>query len=994
MKPNTALGMILSSAALWLWHHGIPKQQAQASTTAAPSTTQADAQSSARPVQKFGQCRTWLIWILSLLVISLGGLTLLEYWLEVSLGIDSIFFNRFLFQPNPNAVDAIAGGRMAPNTSFNFILIGGALSLLTIGQYSLFQGLSLISFLIGFLALMGHLYGATALYSAGSNTGMAVNTAGLFVLLATACLLAAADQGWMQQVNSDRAGGVLARRFIPVVLATPPLLGLLGLLLYEQLALPIKTVTALRALAGTCIFLAIVWWNTRRLNQIDAHRQQVQEELLESTRQFQAIFDQTYQFIGILLPNGTLTAVNSTALEFGGLAPADVIGKPFWQARWWTLSPETQLQLQQAIERAAQGKFVRYEVNVRGTGDAIATIDFSLKPIFDESGNVALIIPEGRDISDRKRAEEALQQFNAELEQRVAERTAEVYAANQQIHQSEARYRRLFDANIIGIEIAHVDGRIVDANEALLDLLGYSRTELEAGEIRWDQLTPPEYEAQDQAALEELVQSGVYTPFEKQYFCKNGQRVDILIGGALFETEPDLGVAFVVDISDRKRTEANLRQSEQQFRRAIENAPFPIAIHTENGDILQFSQAFLDITGYRAEQIPTIADWTRLAYGETQNVVIDDINYLYTLNQRVDEGEYPVRCQDGSERIWAFSSAPLGYRPDGQRMVISMAADVTERKQAEQEINQLNITLEQRVEERTRQVEEANKELEAFSYSIAHDLRAPLRSIQGFSLALLEDYGEQIDELGQEYMQRMVSSAEHLDTLIQDLLDYSRLGRAEIKLQPIMLDAILEGLLNELQPAVQAKQAEIRVDSPLPLVLAQRSVLTQVLTNLIENALKFTVDDAAPRITIWAEIVDEPSSSVLLSTIEPSQSQAPTPESSNGQVHEPFNGQVRSHLQSADPSPGESPHQQWIRLWIEDNGIGIEPQYQERIFRAFERLHGIEAYPGTGIGLAIVYRGVTRMGGRVGLESELGQGSRFWIELQAAEPASTASPAD
>lgn len=994
MKPNTALGMILSSIALWFYR----------TPTRSPG--------------KLGRWRTWLIRILSLLVITLGSLTLLEYQLEADLGLDSIFFNRFLLQPNLNAVDAIAGGRMAPNTSFSFMLTGGALISLTIGRYSLFQGLSLASFLIGFLALMGHLYGATALYSAGSNTGMAVNTAGLFVLLATACLLTAANQGWMRQVNSDRAGGILARRFIPVVLATPPILGLLGLLLYQRFELSVNTVTALRTLAGTCVFLGIVWWNTRSLNQIDAHRQQVQEELIESTRQFQAVFDRTYQFIGIMLPDGTLTAANSTALEFGGLTPADVVGKPFWQARWWTISPETQLQLQQAIERAAQGEFVRYEVDVRGAGDQIATIDFSLKPIFDELGNVALIIPEGRDISDRKRAEQALQQLNTELEQRVVERTAEVRTINQQI------------------------------------------------------------------------------------------------------------------------------------RRAIENAPFPIVIHAENGDIVQISQTLIDITGYTAEQIPTIADWTRLAYGHEQAVVIADINRLYKLDQRVDEGEYRVRCQDGSERIWAFSSAPLGYRPDGQRMVISMAADITRRKQAEaalakrleqqrviaqlgqlalanhdlkslfqqattqlaqlldadyckvlellpdgstlllkagvgwqaglvgratvgieessqagytlrshepvivrdlstetrfsgpplllqhhvvsgistiiegrdghpygvlgvhstryqnyspddvnvvqavanlladaiaraaaeQEINQLNITLEQRVAERTRQVQEANKELEAFSYSIAHDLRAPLRSIQGFSLALLEDYGEQIDELGQEYMQRMISSAEHLDTLIQDLLDYSRLGRAEIQLRPVALSVSVESVLHELELDIQAKQAEITVRSPLPFVLAQRNVLNQVLINLIGNSLKFTADDVVPHINIWAETITTPSASTLTSTIEPSQSlesRSPLLEAEVGSKR-----QARSHLQSTNPSPTDSYPNQWIRLWIEDNGIGIEPQYQERIFRAFERLHGVEAYPGTGIGLAIVHRGVTRMGGCVGLESEPGQGSRFWIELQ------------
>jgi signal transduction histidine kinase len=234
--------------------------------------------------------------------------------------------------------------------------------------------------------------------------------------------------------------------------------------------------------------------------------------------------------------------------------------------------------------------------------------------------------------------------------------------------------------------------------------------------------------------------------------------------------------------------------------------------------------------------------------------------------------------------------------------------------------------------------------MEAFAYSVAHDLRAPLRAIQGFSQVLIEDYGNQLDPLAQEYINRMSASAEHLDQLILDLLSYSGLNRTEIQLETISLTAIVERVVNELNLELDTKQAEILIESSLPIVKAQRSILKQVIINLVSNAIKFVEPGETPRISIWGE---------------------------EGLVNQ-FETET-----------------QWVRLWIEDNGIGISPQHQDRIFQAFERLHGIEAYPGTGIGLAIVKRGVERMGGRVGVESDLGQGSRFWIELMGAESVNT-----
>jgi signal transduction histidine kinase len=230
--------------------------------------------------------------------------------------------------------------------------------------------------------------------------------------------------------------------------------------------------------------------------------------------------------------------------------------------------------------------------------------------------------------------------------------------------------------------------------------------------------------------------------------------------------------------------------------------------------------------------------------------------------------------------------------------------------------------------ETARRLEEVNTELETFAYSVSHDLRAPMRAMQGFAQALLEDYADRLNSIGQDYAYRIVAAASHMDTLIRDLLAYSRLTRAELHLKPVPLDRVVRDALEQLKAEIEEKSAQVIVESPLPEVVGHLTTLVQVVSNLLSNAVKFVAAGVQPQVRIWA----------LASQTN-------------------------------------------VRLWVEDNGLGIAPEHQERIFNVFERLHGIETYPGTGIGLAIVRKGVERMGGRVGVESEAGRGSRFWVEL-------------
>ena len=247
------------------------------------------------------------------------------------------------------------------------------------------------------------------------------------------------------------------------------------------------------------------------------------------------------------------------------------------------------------------------------------------------------------------------------------------------------------------------------------------------------------------------------------------------------------------------------------------------------------------------------------------------------------------------------------------------------------QVHNAQTRLEDQVRARTAELEERNDELEAFGYSISHDLRAPLRAMQGFSQALLEDCGDRLDAMGREYAERIVAGAKRMDELIRDLLAYSRVSRAELKLVRVPLTPVAHSALAELSGALRARHASVHVDEPLPAVLGHPATLSQVLTNLLGNGLKFVPPERTPELRVHADR-----------------------------------------------------HNGHVRVWVEDNGIGIAPEHQARIFRVFERLHSSDDYPGTGIGLAIVRKAVERMGGQVGVESDLGRGSRFWVELQVA----------
>jgi PAS domain S-box-containing protein len=386
----------------------------------------------------------------------------------------------------------------------------------------------------------------------------------------------------------------------------------------------------------------------------------------------------------------------------------------------------------------------------------------------------------------------------------------------------------------------------------------------------------------------------------------------------------------------RKQSEEALRESERWLRLIAENTTDVIFAFDMQRRLLYANPALVQLTGYSAAEIRErrFINWI---HPEDQERMLNLWDLLYQ-GKGYEGEEFRLITKQGKMK-WSLSSWGPLYDESGHQIgVQGRERDITERKMAEealqkarQKLREYAEELERRVAQRTAALQESNEQMEAFCYSVSHDLRAPLRAMQGFTRALVEDYQGVLDEVGRDYAQRVATAAQRMDRLIQDLLEYSRLGRMDLEVTACAVRPLLDTALAQLASEIREKQATVTLVEPLRAVLANKTLLEQVFVNLISNALKFVAPGTAPQVRIWSE---ETESS--------------------------------------------------IRLFIQDNGIGIDPMHQERIFRVFERLHGFDAYPGTGIGLAIVRKGIERMGGQVGLTSQPSQGSCFWIALAKA----------
>lgn len=357
----------------------------------------------------------------------------------------------------------------------------------------------------------------------------------------------------------------------------------------------------------------------------------------------------------------------------------------------------------------------------------------------------------------------------------------------------------------------------------------------------------------------------------------------------------------------------NAEQELQVKAEVLESMSESVCVVDEDLRIIYANPAACRTFGYDAREL-TGADVRILNdYPPEEHAARVEALLAHFEHSRHWTGEWHNRRKDGSPflthtRVSAFSH-------HGAKYFVCVQEDLTRRKLAEAAV------------QRNTQLQEVVSELEAFSYSVSHDLKSPLRTLRGFADAVIQDYGEALKGPGLHYMQRIRQATERLEKMVEDILAVSRLSRDSLPLSAVDLNQLVASILGD-SPTFKPRQAEIAVTTPLPVVLGHEPSLRQVLINLFANAVKFVPSDRAPRVTVRAEI--------------------------------------------------EGRH---ARLWIEDNGIGVKPEDRERIFRAFERSEAAHSFTGSGVGLAIVKRTVERLGGTVGVRSRVGAGSQFWIRL-------------
>ncbi len=626
------------------------------------------------------------------------------------------------------------------------------------------------------------------------------------------------------------------------------------------------------------------------------------------------------------------------------------------------------------------------EIKNRAKDGTLYWVDTTIVPFLDDQGKPFQYLAIRFDITDRKNIEEslALEKATSDLERR--------------------RLRTVLEVLPVGVFISDEKGEILQTNSMGRIIWGEDLPLLKGiDEYRqykgWWAETGQLIAAHEWALARALTKGEVSIEQEINIEAFDGTRKTILNSAVPIQDETGTivnGVVVNVDITKRKQAEEALRRLTQRLEalheidrailRAESSTELAHAALSRLGRVVPYTQAVVILFNFDTNEAKLLAGGLN---GDSAGATVPlsdlmpseiplhqgPIRYvedLATLEQRppllerlLSEGmESLLRVGLIVEKELIGELALLA-RPvaafipehlDIAAEVANQLAIALGQARLREELQRYTTELEQRVAERTVALENTNADLEAFAYSISHDLRAPLRAMQGFAQILLEDYADRMDAEGLTYTQYIVSSAQEMSQLIQDLLDYSRLACADINLHAIDLDSVVARVLAQLEAELQEKQAQVIVEPPLPQVMGHRATLVQVIANLVSNAIKFVPPGVQAQVRVWAEEREE--------------------EDTQTRGHRDAEKSSTQNSYSTSHSPTT-----WIRLWVEDNGIGLEEKHQERIFQVFERLHGAEIYPGTGIGLAIVRKGVERMGGRVGVESHLGQGSRFWIEL-------------
>lgn len=521
----------------------------------------------------------------------------------------------------------------------------------------------------------------------------------------------------------------------------------------------------------------------------------------------------------------------------------------------------------------------------------------------------------------------------------------------------EEKFSKAFHSSPHAIALSRFsDGLIIEANEGFVNFTGYSLEEAR-GKTKLDLHL---WEKNEDRAwiISELANKGKVQERELRFRKKSGE---IAVG--LFSAEvttinnEKCVLSSIKDITLHKKAEEDLRETRDYLDNLLNNANAPIIVWDNRFRITKFNKAFERLSGRNAQEVLN-RNVDILFPPGTQKQSLEYVKMTGT-GEHWNGVEIDIHHVDGSVRTLLWNSNTI-YSPDGKTITATIAQgqDITERKRAREEISRLNVELEQKVAERTSELNNAqtallnlvedlnqstnnltaanqsleavNKELAAFSYSASHDLRAPLRSIEGFSNALLEDYADKLDDDGKDYLERICKGTQNMGRLIEDMLKLSRLTQSDFIREAVDLSKMVQSIVQTYEQKELTKKAIFIIQEGV-IVQADRRLMHIALTNLLDNACKYTGKEKQPQIEFGATVKD-----------------------------------------------GETV------IFVRDNGVGFDMTYVSKLFGAFQRLHQADEFPGTGIGLATVRRVINRHGGRIWAQAEQGKGATFFFTLEAS----------
>lgn len=621
-----------------------------------------------------------------------------------------------------------------------------------------------------------------------------------------------------------------------------------------------------------------------------------EKALVASERRFRLLADNMSQFAWTTDANGAVTWFNRRWHDYTGLSVEEAGG---W--RWRTLlHPDQAQRVVDALSRCiVQGSVWEDTFQLRGRDGNYRWFLSRAVPVDDAQGASAQWFGTNTDITELREAEQA-----------------------------QARLAVIVQSSSDAIFSKSVDGRVLTWNHGAQRLFGYTEQEIVGQPI--DLLIPTPLLEQERALrLRALAgESGLEVDTQRRH--KDGTLLDVALALAPIRNRAGEIIAVsqtLRDIGERLRAECALQASAEEFRTLVSAIPQQVWVCEPDGRCIYLSQQWLTYTGTTLEENLGY-QWLSLVHADdmptTQRVWEEAVKLGATYNT-----EYRLRAADGSYRWFLARGVPMKDAWGSIVKWFGTTTDISDQKDSAMALERVNALLQSRSDA----LADANKELEAFSYSVSHDLRAPLRTMTGFAQALLEDYEASLEPEAVRYLRTISKGARQMGQLIDDLLAFSRLSRQRLERTPVPLNELVDVVRADLEGEIGTRTIEWHI-AALPTCLVDRVTMRQVLANLLGNAIKYTRPRPVARIEVgW--IPDE---------------------------HQPS----------------------FCRLFVRDNGVGFDMQYADKLFAVFQRLHRAEDFEGTGVGLAIVQRIVHRHGGRIWAESLVDQGSTFWWTLERA----------